>query len=256
MTAHRLRSARAVAWSPFLLPRSILRAWWNADDWTNAALVTNDGSGVISSWKDRINGLAVTGATTTRPTASASSFNSAYAGVTFDGSANTLASTTLTNLPTGSTPGTLWAVMQNALVSARVVVGYGGTAYRRILVGSGSALPTIGNGTQTAAGTTALSVGTPRIVVGEFGSSTIAVRVNGTQENSAAQTLATDTTRIRLGASTAAGASNHYSGVLRHVFITTALTADQYQRLEGWIAWDSGMVAVLPADHPYRWGRP
>ena len=39
---------------------SPLKAWWDADDWGNASLVTDDGSGLISSWKDRVGSMALT----------------------------------------------------------------------------------------------------------------------------------------------------------------------------------------------------
>jgi hypothetical protein len=75
-------------WSPYLLEPSLLKGWWCADDY--GTLMTDDGGGLISSWTDRMSKIAATGATTDRPTWSASSWPGGQAGVTFDGAATRL----------------------------------------------------------------------------------------------------------------------------------------------------------------------
>jgi hypothetical protein len=59
MTVRRLRSARAVAWSPYIIPRSLLCAYWDA---ALANSITESG-GAVSSWRDVIAGVDTAQAT-------------------------------------------------------------------------------------------------------------------------------------------------------------------------------------------------
>jgi hypothetical protein len=71
--------------------------------------MTDDGSGVISAWVDKVGAMSVTAATTARPTwtvgALTSPTGNAKSGLTFDGTANCMVSTDLSTLPTGTTAG-------------------------------------------------------------------------------------------------------------------------------------------------------
>ena len=117
--------------SPYDLGRDILRNWWSADD-HGTARMTDDGAGLISSWTDRIAGLAVTAVTAARPTYGATALAGRPA-LTFDGVANCLASTSLTNMPTGAQDGEIWALFSQAAAAPadtgnRDLIRYGGTS--------------------------------------------------------------------------------------------------------------------------------
>lgn len=249
-------------WSPYRLPRSIFNAWWCADDHGIALLMTDDGAGLISSWTDRIGKLAITAATSARPTYGAAVFNSAYAGLTHDGIANCLVSTTLTTLPTSSTAGWAMVLVSSTSVAALAqIMTYGGTANGTLR----SLRQTSGNSGQASDGTTG-TAGPANVFVGahmlygDWSGTAENCYVDGTIAASSPATIGslnTGTTRIRLGASNGTSAANFYNGIVRHCLIGTGtLSTANRQRLEGWLAWDSNLTSVLPSSHPYKLVRP
>lgn len=257
--------AKKDPWSPYVIPRSVLRAWWNVDD-HGTALMTDDGSGVISSWSDRIGGLAITAATTARPTWAAASFNSAYAGITFDGVANCFVTTTLTSLPTAAVPGEIWMLCANTdpTSTSECTIRYGGTAAATVRnVGAFTSASIIRyslSDFQTSIIDTS-TVFTGYFVTGAAWDATTEYGfINGAPTAPASAVLATglntSTTRLRVGANTAATAAAFWGGLIRHVFVTTALGTADRQRLEGWMAWDVALNSLLPTTHPYRYVRP
>ncbi len=142
-------------WAPVASLGSTLGAWWTADD-HGTARMTDDGSGVISSWTDSVGAMAITAATTARPTWTSTAFNSAYAGLTFDGTANCFASTTLTTLPTGANAG--WAMLVVAPTTSGTLyhmLSYGGTANATLR----SLRKASNNAAQITDGTTGISSG-------------------------------------------------------------------------------------------------
>lgn len=266
MSAGRLLFAKRRLWTPYDIPRSVLKAWWNADDHASSVLMTDDGAGLISSWTDRINGLAVTAATTARPTWASNSFNSSYAGVTFDGAANVMTEAALSALiPSAAVPGTLWAVAApvtpDTAVSLRNPISYGGnnTGSRRQIEHSASNFATANaprasdsGGTLTITGTASSWI-SAAIVMGQYDATTVTGYLNGTTfGTSGAGTLSTTATRLRIGAVALTAVAGFFNGPIRHVLITTALTTLQRQQLEGWLAWDSGLQSLLPASHPFK----
>lgn len=231
-----------------------LVAWWNADD-HDTANMTDDGDGLISAYVDRIGGLSLTAAAGARPTWGAAAFTgfdgTTKAALAFDGTANCLTGAT-TGLPTGTTPGEIWLVATGPAVadgSNRNPFTYGGTAggtfrrFRKATTDNASASD--GAVTANALSTTASWVGVPKIIGGMFGATTVEVRANGRAGTTATgATLNTGTTRTRIGADSANTAANFWLGAIRHVIVTTALTNAQRQQLEGWMAWDSGLVGL------------
>lgn len=244
-----------------------MRAWWAADD-HGTSRMTDDGAGVISSWTDRIGGIAVTAATTARPTWAATSFNSAYPGVTFDGVANCLAQTSFAALPTGAVPGEIWMILDNSapITATETPIRYGGVsaATNRGVAcfdEGGDVIRFLASDAQTNLINTSsqfvgLNVGGAWwTTASEFG------RVNGAPTVPASAVLTTTpintgTSRIRIGANNANTAASFFSGVIRHVFITQELTAIIRLWLESWLAWDSGLQTLLPTTHPFRYVRP
>lgn len=229
------------AWTPYDLGPGCLSAWWSADD-HGTARMTDDGSGLISSWSDRVTGLAVTGTTTARPTWTSTALDSAKAGLTFDGTANTLATTTLTALPTGAVDGEIWAVLSQSKAGSVsgnfAAVRYGGTTdgtFRglgrvngagntnraRVAVDGTTAANILDDGVQDFGGAAG------HVLRGQFSGTTLTGEMDGTTFStspaSGVTTLATGTTRLRLGASTSGTAGNFWQGVLRHVIILRGL---------------------------------
>jgi hypothetical protein len=259
-----LKLGKRPAWSPYDIPRSVLRAWWNADDHGIAAFMTDDGAGLISSWTDRIGGLTLTGATTARPTWASGSFTnqdggSNKAAVSFDGIANCLRGTTLTGLPASSTPGTIRAVADPgaSFATDRLLFMYGNSSngqnrqLRRRGTASGD-FARASDGGATLSATSAVTWVASGQLSGSF-DSTVSGWLNGTVFGpSSSGTLATTATRIAMGSDISTSAGTFSTVILRHAFVTTALTTLQRQQMEGWAAWDSGVVAKLPSDHPYK----
>jgi hypothetical protein len=256
-----LKACNRALWSPDVLTRSVLSAWWNADD-HGTVRMTDDGAGLISSWIDRIGGMALTGTTTARPTWASGSFNSTKAGVTFDGSATTLAGTTLTTLPTGAVASEMWLSAVQTLAQTGVLVAYGaiGAGARRQISSNSTFHPLISDGSTNLTQTGTPTLASPGVVSGQMFSTTENGWMTGVAfpaNPATIATLNTGTTRLRLGASNNTAAATFFGGVIRHAFILTGtLSLADRQRLEGYLAWDGGFQASLPQTHPYQLFRP
>ncbi len=255
MSVHRVSGSPA---SPSAILGSALAAWWSADD-HGGANMTDDGAGLISSWKDRVAALDCTGATTARPTWTAAGFNG-RAGVTGDGVANALTVTSTTGLPTAADPGVVFAVFSTTLVdaTARFPINYGGTATSRgmrqnnatgllVTCDAGAVGPSVAF---TAAGSfIVLSIATGALLQG---------RINGSAAGSSAVVPNSGTNRLRLFSnSNGAGAAGFLGGTIRQAGVITGVpTQAQILALEGWFALDGGLQSRLPGNHPYRVQRP
>lgn len=259
---------RGQYWDPYQLGPN-LRAWWCADD-HGTSRMTDDGAGLISSWIDRIGNLAATGTTTQRPTWASNSLNSLPA-VTFDASANQLFTGTTTGLPVATTSGELWCLVgQSALVAdttLRCAIAYGSTAAngtrllaRKVTSGTNRAQASIDRNIAENVADTITDFSGNHIFMAYFDQSgqIIGGRVDGsatTPPTGAMTLMNTGATRVRLGANI--DGSGLWNGPGAHYLIITGLqTLAQRQRLEGFLAWNRVLQAILPATHPYRWGRP
>jgi hypothetical protein len=233
--------------------------------------MTDDGSGLISSWIDRTaSAVATTGTTTARPTWTAGAWTAnAKAGLTFDGAATNLTATTLTNIPVGSTAGEIYVLSTNTSgVSAfKCAIRYGSSSAssdRSILTNNDarqSAAITDATASVLATSSTAWTAGC--IITGNWAGTTQAGRINGVDfAPSASGTIAslnTASTRLRLGASAAVSAGQLFKGVIRQVIITTTLQSADRLRLEGWLAWDgwnNAFANPLAITHTYKQQRP
>lgn len=246
-------------WDPWDL-RDELYAWWNADDY-GSSLMTDDGLGRISSWKDRKYRINLTAATTARPTYGATAFNGAKKALAFDGTANTLATTDLSLIPTADVPCEVWALFDFTApfgtAQARNLFSWGGLsgATRRLMNLQNTTAPlfNVGNG----ATNTINYAGTAPDLYGKF-AKIIGARWSGTVQNArydgrpslvgdtTVASLATGTSRFRLGSNNANTAGNFFYGPIRQFLITKILSASNRLRMEGWLAWDGGVQAVLP----------
>jgi len=238
-------------WTPTDLGAA-LKAWWHADD-------TADGA--VATWTDRIASIATTAAATVEPISAATSFNSAYRGLTFDGTNDCLISTAITALPTGAVAGEIWALLSYtggtaAGLLAAVRYGSTGATARGLQRNAVSSINRfiVHDGT-TGLTDTVIDLAGPHIIGGMWSGTTEAGRIDGrdtTPASATIATLATATTRLRIGATTSSSAAGWWPGVIRHVLVTTTLTATEREKLEGWMAHDAALTSVLPGGHPYK----
>jgi hypothetical protein len=260
--------AKTDPFSPYRIPRSILRAWWCADD-HGTALMTDDGGGLISSWKDRINALEVTAATTARATWGEAAFNAAHPGLTFDGVANGMVMASLdTLIPSGSSTSTIVAVCDPGAgnpSAGECAVSYGanGSSTRRQIqrTQTGASTPTAlqVNDSSSNYAVTGIANGwaAPGIIVAQFEAALLSVWQDGASVGTDDGTLNTTPTKLVIGANAATTPAAFFGGPIRHVMIFAgALTTVQRHQLEGWLAWDSGLTGNLPSSHPYKLMRP
>lgn len=233
---------------------SALKGWWSADDLSAAS---------VSTWTDRISGIAATATSTAIPTWGATGWTTnSKPGVTFDGAANCLVSTSFAALPQGSTAGEMWALVNiDAAAASLAVAAYGGATTNRRNIGvspvSGTRRALVTDGT-TAITDTVTNMAGAHIVGGYWNGTTEGMRIDGADANPATGTITTintSSTRLRIGASSGTSAATFLTGKLRHLMITTSLTDAQRLQLEGWLAWDGWSNAssnTLPATHPYK----
>jgi hypothetical protein len=251
--------------NPFTIYGSSLSAMWSAEEYR---LMTDDGAGLISNWKDRVSGLAVTATTTARATWGAASFNSAYPGLTFDGSANCYVATSFAALPTGATAGEIWAVgtaVSSANAGYCAAYGTSGAATdRSVRHGTASDTAVISDGSTASTGPASSPLTSPFILCGQWSGTAMTGFVNGNAfagNPATIATLNTGTTRLRIGALNGTSAASFFQGVLALVAVTSVVSSTaQRQKMEGFLAWKYGLQTAagsfLPSGHPYAFGRP
>jgi hypothetical protein len=134
-------------------------------------------------------------------------------------------------------------------------VSCGAGVTRRLFINNGGL--NINDGTTSALGPTG-NYFQPRIAMGRWSGTSESGRQDGVEVAAATITsINSDTARFRIGASAAAGAANFHVGVIRHIMVTSILTALQEMQLEAWLAWDIGWHRYrLPSTHPFRNRRP
>lgn len=237
----------------------VIAAWWRARD---RALMTDDGGGLISSFKDATTGLAVTASTGARPTWGATSFNSTHPGLTFDGIANVLQTASLSSLPTGSTPGEIWFVGQfvspGANNSEMVCYGAGAGATRALLT-SAAGRAAVSDNAATLNGPAGTNF-TPLFFSGSWSGTNQNGYLNGTAFTGNPGTIAslnTGTTKLTIGAFNSASPAFFAAIVLSDILIMNGvLSTSNRQKMEGYFAWTRGLSSVLPQTHPYKFAPP
>jgi len=207
-------------------PQTIMGAnlvgWWTADRG-----VTDAGGGAVSSWVDRIGGYDLTQASAgARPTWSAASFNG-RPGVSFDGGDDHLGLESVPpTFPTGSASSEVWVVCSQDLSAAtatnRCAFGYGtdGGPFRllnrstssgtnRAFIHAQNSFPSNLN----------IDFSGRHYVRGIFVNGGINCHVDGLAGAVGTPTLATSTTRVRMGSNLANTPSGFFGGVIHEVFI-------------------------------------
>jgi hypothetical protein len=257
------RSGAATLWTPAVLGASLL-AYWSADD-HGTANMTDDGAGVISTWKDSVGALTTTAALTVRPTWAATSFNSAYAGVTFDGSNDRMNVASVGSLPVTTVASEIHALVDQTVAGATAGIkrlfAYGSGAANgarslvRVPISNVNRLR-VYDGTVTLMTDTIHDFSGPHIVGGRFSAATATAWFDGKATNpaSAAMAFSTGTTGTTIGSTVSA--AEFWTGVERYIFVTAVLSDANRQRLEGWMAHNSGLTGNLASDHPYKSAAP
>jgi hypothetical protein len=139
--------------------------------------------------------------------------------------------------------------------------GSSSTAYPQFYLGTGG-----GNGhvLQIAGGvgTATPIVIAPRtglqLLTGVFGTAGLAADANSISANGGARSVLTgqtgelSTTGIRVGSDVGTATTNNWNGGIAEFIMTLALSFPQVQAIEGYLAWKWGLVANLPAAHPFK----
>lgn len=219
----------AAPFSPTDLGASLL-AWWPAD---RADLITQV-AGVVSSWKDVVAAYDATATLTAQPTYSATGWNAATSGITFNGIANCLVLTP-SPFPTLSTASSrIWArVDQTALVadaSARYIAAYGGdtaTNQRRLLRRVSGGANIASAQLNTTSGDAPGDFSGRHVVEATWFTGNENCTMDGNQGSNVLVTTTAGSTRFRIGATANLAASAFFQGVLGDVLVTTSLTVGQ-----------------------------
>lgn len=245
-------------WSPARLGGAVA-AWFDAQ---MPGTVSLSGSSV-TSWASRVGSIVAAQATTAnQPTYSATARNG-FPGVTFNGSNHILDFSATTGFPSGDGDGFMCAVGYVAPTDTgyRYMASYGDAgiasdASRSIALGAaggGKSPAFIVFGTSDDLYSTTIWSGYDRVFVSQAGSGQLSLTIDGQlSPDTKPATLVTTTPGVgRLGAYS--GGGNYWKGVIQEVVVgNRKLTAQERQRMEGYLAWRWGLASQLPAGHPYR----
>jgi hypothetical protein len=137
----------------------------------------------------------------------------------------------------------------------------GGATYPQGYLGSGASAGTAmqiagGSGISTPI-VTGLGTG-PQLLTGAFGTAGLAANVNSISANGGARSVLTGqtgaliTTGIRVGSDVSTANRSAWDGWIAEFIMTLALSFPQVQAIEGYLAHKWGLVANLPAAHPFK----
>lgn len=242
--------AGVAAWTPAALGSSVA-AWWDASD---ASTITFNGSNV-SAWASKVGGITASQATAANQPAYSATARNGRPGVT-NNAAKTLEFSTLLGLPMGASDGTMVAVAYGLSAGTdRQLMGYGNSTAgngRYVFHDTNAAMGVSGAGSNLASSTSLVLF--DRLIVGGIAGSTkqLNLSVDGTLiSGTATPTVNTTGSTGALFRWPAFGSP--FQGTLQETLILNrALTTDERQKLEGYLAWKWGLTANLPAGHPYK----
>jgi methionine-rich copper-binding protein CopC len=270
--------ARGAPWTPAELSQPSA-LWLDASD---SGTITLSGS-AVSQWNDKSgnsrNFAQATGGN--QPAYSATSFNTSYPGVTFDGSSDFMSAGDTLDVGSQSL-GIIAAVKYNTSNTSGMVISKtryaagDGRYFMGRFQGTGFGL---GSGTQyqyvaesdfaSAISPSADSSTSPRLLGLDLNRQTsgsiknwidgVAVKTSTFTGNATAYN---SNDLLLLGAygnptGTGPQASSYLSGVISEVVVVqTAMSDTDRQKLEGYLAWKWGMQASLPVGHPYESAAP
>ena len=237
-------------YSPVVDLQSKLAYMWDAE---YSSTITRDGGGLVSEWRDLVDGTPMVQATgASQPVYSATSFGGG-AGVTFDGVDDQLTYTMpgVHRFPLNAEPFECWVLVSNATSSADTAVkyffGYGGNAYRH-LGRFGASVNDTRTRSHITTGAGAVNLGTLRDLglntrfffrVSNDGAATVIQNNNSEYETdvaSAAMVPNTNAGRARIGASAATTAASFLNGTVACVCLfNKLLTVDETDALAGYM---------------------
>lgn len=250
MTVRRLRSARAVAWSPHVLTRSVWRAAWDSD---RADTITESG-GLVQTWANYLGGEPNAATQATEASRPALDSSGAYPVVSGAAGSRFLRAGAIGTgwIPTGTATSVLFAVVQGWTTGN--IVTWGGTSgasTRRIEVTNSTSVRLIagssGSGYLVDAGA---SLADPTLLTGIMTATGLIFRLNGTEVGRVSVAMpTTGTSNLTLFANTNGTPGSYGDGAISDVHITTALSDSDVLRFEGWLAHKRGIT--LQGGHPY-----
>lgn len=186
--------------------------------------------------------------------------------IDFDGNDAFARSTRIGNAAYGSVGSEIWAVASVPTGKSGYLFAYGDAGAQRErrlrLPSAGNLAISTGVSGQEITSTGTFNNGTPFIARGRFDTNALTLYANAVQlatndiSASPLNTSSTGNHRARIAANAGTTTSGFLTGQIQHVIGTALLTADEAARLEGWLAWDSGLQANLPAGHPYKSAAP
>jgi hypothetical protein len=247
-------------------PESTLPSLWL--DAADLSTLVVDGSGV-NTWRDK-SGFGRNATTTVRKPALLSNAINGLPAVNFTAASATKLDTPDFNIAPNRAFCTFAVVSGAGLLSnfRRIAVtkltgdtSSPSAAYPQFYLGSvnaaGSAMQIAGGSGTTSPALTGLGTG-PQLLTGAFGTAGLAANENAISANGGAratlagQSAALSTTGVRVGSDVGTAGGSSWNGWIAELIMTLALSFPQVQAVEGYLAWKWGLVANLPAAHPFK----
>jgi hypothetical protein len=237
---------RAIAglWTPAQISTAL---WLDAAD---ASTLTLNGS-TVSQWADKSgNGRNVVQAVaSSQPTSNARTLNGLNV---LDFNSDFLRYST--PFVTINTPWLVYSVITfDNFTSNPVYIGLKGAQITHMGYTVGGNIQVYNDtiGTVALAGSV-ITANTPALVGVQYDTTNLTGLYNGAAQGSPAVTLPADTEFFNIG-NHSNGISNPFDGTIGEiVFIQSAVSLSNRQKLEGYLAWKWGLQANLPAGHPYK----
>jgi hypothetical protein len=233
---------------PLWTPTQISTALWL--DAADASTLTLNGS-TVSQWADKSgNGRNVVQAVaSSQPTSNTRTLNGLNV---LDFNVNFLRYST--PFVTINTPWLVYSVITfDNFTGGPVYIGLKGaqTTHMGYTVGGNIQVYNDTIGTAALAGSV-ITANTPALVGVQYDTTNLTGLYNGAAQGSPAVTLPADTEFFNIG-NHSNGISNTFDGTIGEiVFIQSAVSLSNRQKLEGYLAWKWGLQANLPAGHPYK----
>lgn len=242
-----LGRTRPSPWTPAELGSAVV-GWWDASD---ASTITLNGSNV-AAWTSKAGGINASQSTAANQPGYSTSARNSKPGVVAARATDFLTISSISAFPVGSAAATLIVVAYLAGAGSYPdFISYGAAASNQGRYVQGSVTSrNVGMSIYGTDHTTGVPWDIDRIVVSEFlTSSTRRQSVDGVIFNFSGGNMNTSASAGRL----LKGADMPIGSVLQDaIVINRALTTDERQKMEGYLAWKWGLSANLAADHPYK----
>ena len=259
-------AAPSVPWTPSNLTSVV--AWWDASD---SATVTYSAGTSVSNWSSKVGSYALTQATSSKQPSHSGSVNSKST-IVFDGNGDGLSVGSF-NLTAGGQKFSIWLVATAAntaddMVFAEHTTNFNGTSGAFICYRTSTKnlhLAKKSGGNWAAWESSSLLTTTPAIGIsthdGTLSSEESKVYFNGALNGAAPSGFNSDTNSNNISDTLYVGSrensSLYLNGQICEIgFMTAAMSLDDRQKLEGYLAHKWGLTASLPSDHPYKSAAP